>query len=65
MSTLRKGAIVAQRIAAQIRDLAAETEGPAPEHRTAANDLRRIAYELELRARRMDVRGAALGEPQP
>jgi hypothetical protein len=65
VSELRKGAEKAQHIASEIRDLAAETEGPMPEQRTAANDLRRIAYELELRARRMSVRGVALGEPAP
>lgn len=52
-------------IVTRLRDEAGRLDGTDIDRNRFAADLRRIAYDLELRARKMAVRGAQLGEPEP
>lgn len=64
-STLRETSDRLLPLVSRLREEAENLDGRDIDRNRAAADLRHIAYELELRARKMATRGAALGEPEP
>lgn len=63
--TLREASDALMPLVSQLRDVADRMDGTDIDRNKLAADCRRIAYDLELRARKAATRGVALGEPEP
>ena len=63
--TLRQASDRLLPIVSRLREEAALLDGTDIDRNKAAADLRRIAYDLELRARKLAMRGVELGEDEP
>ncbi len=62
---LREVAVELDRIATEVRDVAARIDGIDPDRWVLARDLRAIAHNLERNAMTAELAGARAGEPDP